>query len=99
MELNEKIYCNIKYLCKLNKENLGDIENSVGLSAGYFSRLSYSRSSLKLDAVYEIAKHFGMTIDELIHKDIEVEKLEKRIQELETRLQDMYEEKQRLKGV
>ena len=67
MNIREKIYENVRALCKLHNEYLGVIEKDIaGISPGYLSRKT---KALKVETVYTIAKHFNVTIDDLIERD------------------------------
>ena len=69
MESKEKIYRNVKTLAKIKNEKLSDVEEQVGLSQGYLSRCS--GRGINIDNVYKLAKHFGITIEELITANYE----------------------------
>ena len=67
MNQSEKIYRNVKALCKLNHEYMRDIEKMAGLSNGYLARTV--KNGISLYHANIIAQHFGVTIDDLMNKE------------------------------
>lgn len=98
MNLNERIYANVKSLCKLKNTKIGLLESRIGMQTGYLSRIGNGVVNISLKTTLEIAEYFGITIDELIHVDFKIKTLEAEIQEATERLKVLQEEKQRLKG-
>lgn len=76
MNLNEKIYRNVKALAAINGMNLRDIEINSGLYPGYFSRIK--KRGISLDAAMNVSKELDVQMDELMNGDYEHE-LEKKI--------------------
>jgi transcriptional regulator with XRE-family HTH domain len=66
MDDREMIYENVKALAKINNQKLGDIETEIGVTKGYLSRKS---KGLTIHNVHKLAKHFDITIDDLVSKD------------------------------
>ncbi len=67
MNISEKIYENVKALCKMNDKNMGYIETEIaGVSVGYLSR---EQKNISVKCVYNIAEYFGITVNNLIEKD------------------------------
>lgn len=65
--IKERIYENTRALCEIRNERLGELEvNVLGLSPGYLSRTTHG---IKIENVYRIAKHFSVTVDDLIEHD------------------------------
>ena len=62
---------NIKILAKQNNIKLGDLESSVNVSPGYFSRLKADDNSTvpSVEVIYKIACAFNVTVDSLIQFD------------------------------
>ncbi len=65
MTVNELVAFNIKYLASQKGLKLGDIERSVGVNVGYFSRKLRTDTSIPLDIVYACSQILDVTIDEL----------------------------------
>ena len=65
---------NIKILAKQNNIKLGDLETSVNVSPGYFSRLKADDNSTvpSVEVIYKIACAFNVTVDSLIQFDYTV---------------------------
>lgn len=65
MTVNELVAFNIKYLASQKGLKLGDIERSVGVNVGYFSRKLRTDTAIPLDIVYNCSQILDVTIDEL----------------------------------
>ena len=64
---------NIKYLASKNDIKIGDLEKSIGVSAGYFSRLANEEpktSNTILDIIYNLSVRFDTSIDSLLSMDL-----------------------------
>ena len=93
MSPTDMILKNFDYLCKANNLKKGEVEKSVGVSAGYFSK---NPQGLNINVVYNLSQVLKISIDDLCSKDFyekmlltELEKekteIEKRISELKAR--------------
>lgn len=61
--MNSKyFYPNVKRLCKEQKRKISDVEKTVGVSVGYFSR----RKPASVNVLIKTAEALGTTIDGLI---------------------------------
>ena len=71
---------NIRWLCKKNERKLGDFEESIGVSRGYFSRIvkEDSTASVSVDALIKTAKEFNISLDELC-TDLRFEELKSQV--------------------
>ena len=72
-EFNNGIFIkNLSFLLKKYNLKMGDLENILGISAGYISRTAKENSAKKLsiDVVWKIAELFELSIDKLINDDI-----------------------------
>lgn len=71
---NRILIGNIGYLAKKHDLRIGEIENMLGLSAGYISRTAKENSSKKLsiDVVWKIARLFEVDIKTLLTEDLRV---------------------------
>lgn len=56
---------NIKLLCKLHNLKIGELEDVVGVSQGYFSRFKINTRNMSLDTAYKVSQHFNISMDEL----------------------------------
>lgn len=65
---------NINHLSKKYQFRIGEIENALGLSAGYISRTAKENSGKKMsiDVVWKIAKLFDIDIKKLIGTDLRI---------------------------
>ena len=82
-DLLKRFSANARYLCKQKGMNIGELEEQVGVSKGYLSRLSSSEKAISLVNLYKTAQILGTTIDELLSEDMMIKH---RIQELEEEL-------------
>lgn len=69
---NTKCINNIYYLIKDRNMKIGDVENKVGVSAGYFSRLSKEDNQAipSLETICNIADLLNVSIDALLYLDL-----------------------------
>lgn len=69
---NTKCINNIYYLIKDRNMKIGDVENRVGVSAGYFSRLSKEANQTlpSLETICNIADLLNVSIDALLYLDL-----------------------------
>ena len=79
---------NIKYLIKAYNIRVGDLEDTIGVSRGYFSRSM--GVDFPISKVIKIADFFEITIDELVRGDFkkayltgEIKRLQKELDALE----------------
>ena len=84
----KNLWNNVSYLIKAYKIRVGDLENTIGVSKGYLSRMS--GSDLPISKVISLADFFEITIDELVHGDFhkayltgEIKRLQKELDSLE----------------
>lgn len=86
--MNYKIVENIRYLCKVNSIRISCVEKQIGVSAGYFSRLSKSIVNMSVDKLYKVSKIFNVSMNDIVERPLykedrikqlklELEKLEK----------------------
>lgn len=91
MEYNaERLYKNIHKLCRTNNVHLGDLENEIGLRAGYFSRMYKKRIAPRCDYLMKICNKFNITMDSLLTEEIETYK-EKAYKKQLDQLREFYE--------
>lgn len=71
---NSILIGNISYLTKSLNMGIGELEDAIGLSAGYISRTAKeaSKKKMSVDIVWKIAKFFKVDIKDLINKDLSV---------------------------
>lgn len=66
------LYSNIKYLAKQNQMKLGELEDKVGVSPGYFSRLSGKDvKNSAIDVLVKLSDTLDVTLDLLLTVDLE----------------------------
>ena len=82
---------NVKLFAKEKEIKIGDIEDSLGVSKGYLSRVASGGGTLSLLGAIEIADYLHMKLEELVFTNYE-----RRIREL--RILELEEERARLKG-
>ncbi len=70
---NTLLIKNIGVLLRRNGLRLGDLENALGISAGYISRTSKPGSGKKMsvDIVWKIARLFNVSLQDLLEKDLD----------------------------
>ena len=71
---------NIKYLCKLQGRAVSELESELFVSTGYFSNIKSRGGHICVSVAYPVAKMLGVTVDDLLTKDYEVEYLKQRIE-------------------
>lgn len=71
---NTLLIKNIGVLLRKNGLRLGDLENALGISAGYISRTSKPGSGKKMsiDTVWKIARLFNVSLQDLLVKDLDI---------------------------
>jgi transcriptional regulator with XRE-family HTH domain len=70
MDINEKIYRNVKAICKMNGLGLSDIERQIGRNPGYLSRKS---TKVDVETLVKLAELLEYTTDDLMYGDYERE--------------------------
>ena len=67
---------NIYYLLKQNDLRVGELEQILGISSGYISRIAKPGSDKKLsiDIVWKIAQIFGVSLRDLLETDLQIPK-------------------------
>ena len=68
MDVNEKIYRNVKALTKINGEEMQDVEKSLGKSPGYLSR---KRTKISAEMLVQLGQIFETPIEDMIGGDFE----------------------------
>jgi len=86
LDINLQFHENLKWYCKNKGIKIGDLEESIGVSKGYLSRLM-GKKAISVGKAYQIAQVFGVSLDEMLSKSIWREEKErelfKKIRELE----------------
>ena len=84
----KNLWNNIRYLIKAYNIRVGDLENTIGVSKGYLSRMN--GSDLPISKVISLADFFEITLDELVRGDFrkawltgEIKRLQKELDALE----------------
>lgn len=88
MTISERIARNARVLCKERKIPISDLENQIGVSPGYLSRITGKRM-LSIDLGNKIADFLAMGMEELIRYDPVRIAREKRIAELKAELAEL----------
>ena len=70
MNINEKIYRNVKALCKIYGKDMKDVENAIGRTPGYLSR---KNTKIEVETLIKLAEIFEVTCEELMSGDFEHE--------------------------
>lgn len=68
--MHDKMYNNIAALVKRRGIKMGEFESSIGVSAGYVSRLKNNNSSPTVDFVIKISDYLEVSIDALLNYDM-----------------------------
>jgi len=88
MTVSEIIVVNTRFLCSYKGIKLGEIEQEIGVSCGYLSRLK-GKKQLSVDKAYKIANLLDVGIDELSSLDLAKKR---RIMELKEELASLEKE-------
>lgn len=86
---NQLLVENIRYLCKITNTKIGELEKRIGISAGYFSRLSHRNSDITINILYQVSEIFSISMNDLVEKRLG---REQRIKELKEELAKLEEE-------
>ena len=70
MNINEKIYRNVKALCKIMGKDMKDVETAISRTPGYLSR---KNTKVEVETLMKLADIFEVTCEELISMDFEHE--------------------------
>ena len=70
MNINEKIYRNVKALAAINGMDMKEVEAKIGRSAGYLSR---KNSRIDAEMLVKLSEILQVSIDELMNCDFEHE--------------------------
>jgi transcriptional regulator with XRE-family HTH domain len=70
MNINEKIYRNVKALCKMDGKDLKDVEREIGRAPGYLSR---KNTKVDVEMLMKLAELFEISPEELMNLDYEHE--------------------------
>lgn len=90
-ELVSRLHDNVDALIKLHDKQIGEVENAIGVSVGYFSRTWKNRSfDLPITKVVAIAEYFGIELNDLIYGNykkayliIQREKIARELEEID----------------
>lgn len=75
MEYNaERLYANIRKLCRSNNVPLGKLETEIGLRYGYFSRMPKRRIAPRVHYLMKICDKFNITMDSLLTEEMKTYK-------------------------
>lgn len=80
---------NARYICKNKGISIGELEEKVGVSKGYLSRLESSKKAMSLANLWKIAQILETSIDNLLNENMMIKY---RIQELEEELKSLKKE-------
>ena len=82
---------NVRTYARARKISIGDIENQIGISKGYLSRLAKGDVSISLELACQIASLFGVSLafflDENLESILEAEKVRAKIKKIEDEIQ------------
>jgi len=68
-EMTQKICRNVKYLCLIHGEKLGDVEKAIGVSVGYISRTHKVASDFPIYKAKKLADYFTIPVSFLYEID------------------------------
>ena len=91
MDINRIVAINVYYLAKKKDMKIGDIENKLGVSTGYISRMKNSGNNIPLKTAYELARILGITMNDLC-SNLRLKEMENMAKELGYRLVPIEEE-------
>lgn len=90
--ITTRIYGNIKFLCTEQGIPVGKIENAIGVSPGYFARIKNSEIDIGICKIMVASEKLGVSIDDLVYKDIAKTKRKTEIKNTIEQLQHELEE-------
>lgn len=88
---------NVKHLARKNKIQLGELEEEVGVSRGYLSRILKDNSRIRLDVVINLANYFQMYIDDIFFYDKTEDELNEMIEEEQKLVEALDDLRERIK--
>ena len=62
------MYENIKTIAAYKQVKMGDLEQEIGLSKGYFSRTANGSRTATVEKIYKAAEILGVAVDTLLHE-------------------------------
>lgn len=77
---------NIRYVAKYKKIKIGDIENAINVSKGYFSRKT---NKISAERLYQVSKILNVSMEDLIEDKYRQQIIEEKIKDLQEELADM----------
>ena len=94
-DINIQFHENLKWYCKNKGIRIGDIEETIGVSRGYISRLQ-GKNAISVGKAYLIAQIFCVSLDDMLSKSLwreekerelweQIRKLEEEVKKLRTR--------------
>ena len=80
---------NIKAFCTMRGIQLGDLEASIGVSKGYFSRIKANTRGVPFYKILMVADALGVSLEKLVDpyvvNTMEIERIERQIESLENK--------------
>lgn len=69
-------YDNVWYFLKQRKQTMAWLENTIDVSPGYISRFKNGKKTLSARILYETARIFEVTMEDMLWKDFSTENQE-----------------------
>lgn len=88
-ELTNNFNKNVRYLSKVKDIKFSTLEKEAGVAHGYLSRFGnpkYNYVEMGVVKVYKIAKLLGVSVNEILEKDLEKEN---KIKDLESQITEL----------
>jgi len=72
-KLYDKFYNNLRLLLATETISMVDLARNLGLKSGTrIASLSYGRGKPEMEEIIVLARHYSITIDELLYKDAKI---------------------------
>lgn len=98
MNTNERIYKNIKFVCKSKRIKFGELEKEAGISRGYFVRLCKQgdKKGIGINKLVKICEILNVKLDDLVYGNkwrmMAIEETKEQIEKLQQKLKQLNEE-------
>ena len=93
---------NIKAFCTMRGIKLGELEQSIGLSKGYLSRIKVDGRGISFFRIIMIADELGVSLERLVDpyvvNNMEIERIGRQIESLESKKAELLKKRDALSG-
>lgn len=88
------LHNNIQYLIKIQHLKVNEVENAIGVSIGYLSRMK--NKDIPVSKVISLANYFEVSLDDLVYGTYDETYIKDQIKALQKQLADIEKSKARI---